>query len=257
MVADSDDKRRKPLPEMALAAKRRREALGFSRRELAEKVSVRLAPHTVTPSAINEFESGRVARPAFLHELLDVLGLERHGDSVRVSNDGGSSIPPKRKHLASSSGSVLAVDIVPIRRRVAAGMWMDANVPTADVSTVPAVRDDRLEGLEQYALRIEDDSAGRRVQKGDCVVCVPYFGFRRGLTHGDMVHCQRTRAGLVETTIRRLVVTAQSARLESLALDPVLLPPVEVDAQGRYESPDETVEVLGVVVALHRNLLDE
>ncbi len=136
-------------------------------------------------------------------------------------------------------------------------MWMDANVPTADVSTVPAVRDDRLEGLEQYALRIEDDSAGRRVQKGDCVVCVPYFGFRRGLTHGDMVHCQRTRAGLVETTIRRLVVTAQSARLESLALDPVLLPPVEVDAQGRYESPDETVEVLGVVVALHRNLLDE
>lgn len=101
--------------------------------------------------------------------------------------------------------------------------------------------DPRLEGLEQYAVWIEQ---GRTY-----AICVDYFQLRPKPIAGDEVFVRRTNAaGLIEETIRKVEVVRGKVRLILNGQQPK-----GVDKAVAYpsESAAEKVEIVGLVIGTY------
>jgi hypothetical protein len=101
--------------------------------------------------------------------------------------------------------------------------------------------DQRLEGLEQYAVWIE--------QGRSYAICVDYFQVRTKPFADDEVFVRRTNAaGLIEETIRRVEVARGKVRLTLTGQVPK-----GVDKSIPYpsESADDKIEIVGLVIGTY------
>ena len=101
--------------------------------------------------------------------------------------------------------------IIPVVAIVAAGVWRDRGALVQDKTQVAASPDPRLEGLEQYACRIDGPEYGSLA--GQYAVCVKYFDLRSKLTSADTVHTIRQQGNLEEHTLRVVKHVGQSVCL--------------------------------------------
>lgn len=106
---------------------------------------------------------------------------------------------------SSNEAEVLsAVSSIPVVGKIAAGVWMEADGFDSDDSypLIPAAPSPDYPPHKQIAFLIEGPSMNRILPDGVYAIGV-LFQYARNPRHGDVVALRRTRAGLVETTVKR------------------------------------------------------
>lgn len=91
---------------------------------------------------------------------------------------------------------------------VAAGAFMDSlyaeETHESDRPTIPMGRDVRYQDASQYALLVKGDSMNMRVQDGSYVTCANWYETGLSPKPGMVLHVERRRGGLTETTVKLL-----------------------------------------------------
>lgn len=127
-----------------------------------------------------------------------------------------------------------------LRGEVAGGVWSEPGL-TFERVEVPIPMDGRWSEEHTYLLRVRGTSINRRAQDGDYVVCLDAYAAPRRFQSGDWVIAERERAGLVETTVKRVGMDAKG--------DWVLMPDSD---DARFQEPiaitDHGDEVDGITI---------
>jgi repressor LexA len=132
---------------------------------------------------------------------------------------------------------------------VQAGVWREAiEFDEADKPTLTIWGD----GMERcYALRVAGDSMDKVYPEGHYVIVCPLTEYPRGLASGDRVIVKRVRDGIVEATIKELVVN--EGKLELWPRSNNIRYQSPINLHWPYSEPqkasNELVEIAGVVVA--------
>jgi SOS-response transcriptional repressor LexA len=139
---------------------------------------------------------------------------------------------------------------VPVVGKVAAGLWLDADsYEYADETWVPAVKSPEFRNGNQVAYKVEGPSMNRILPDGSYAIGV-LFESARQPRHRDVVILRRTRAGLVETTVKRYLVDGDKVLLMPESDDPRYQTPIDLAAVEE----DTQVEVHALVVGSYRPL---
>lgn len=103
---------------------------------------------------------------------------------------------PTFQNGGGSLGGEQAVTLVRVLVVIAPSVWRAVGVTVAVTDRVPYVPDVKLQGMQQYACKIESE-------ENKYAICVPHEGIRVRPTAGDIVHVRRTdRDGNHEDTLR-------------------------------------------------------
>lgn len=119
---------------------------------------------------------------------------------------------------------------------VQAGVWKEAEV--ADelrYPPLPILPDHVYSKVRQFALRVRGDSMNRVVQDGMYIVCASWPELGREPEDGDLVVVERRRAGLIETTLKRVRIEKGSLVFVPDSTDPRWQEPVRIDHLGDGE----------------------
>ncbi|MDB5453850.1 MAG: hypothetical protein JWO33_2428 [Caulobacteraceae bacterium] len=141
----------------------------------------------------------------------------------------GEFLPPARR--------------VPVRGVVQAGAWSEVGVEEAphDWTFFEAQEYQRA---QLFALDVRGPSMNRVFPDGSRVICAQPH--EAGVRDGDYVAVRRTRGGMVETTLKQLVVEAGGQiMLYPRSTDPAHQTPLRLE---RAPESQEGPEVIGVVV---------
>lgn len=206
-----------------------RQKAGLTQAQLAEKVST-------TQSQIQRLETGQRklslewARKLAPHLRIDPVSLFVGEDYA--------------KQIDSVNASVT---LVPVRGKVAAGLWMlhDDIVDEVDIPAIP-----RKDGLEQFAFQVSGNSMDKLGILHDWyVVCVPYWLSREALTQDDIVVVERRNGQLVERTCKQIALTPTHYELWPRSSDARWQEPIRILRTDPEKGEDGTeVEVVGRVV---------
>jgi phage repressor protein C with HTH and peptisase S24 domain len=137
---------------------------------------------------------------------------------------------------------------VPVRGVAAGGLWLEAEAQDMlmedDRVSIPA--NPQYDARWQYARVVRGNSVSRQVRDGEYAIFVDLDHYGQRLRGGELVDCQRTRAGAYEHSIK------------VYAGDRLLTDSVEMETQqsiplGARED-DTTVEILGVAIGVYRPL---
>lgn len=132
---------------------------------------------------------------------------------------------------------------VPVRGVVQAGAWSEVGVEEAphDWTYFEA---EEYQRAQLFALDVRGPSMNRVFPDGSRVICAQPH--EAGVRDGDYVAVRRTRGGLVETTLKQLVVEASGElMLYPRSTDPAHQAPLKLE---RAPESQEGPEVIGVVV---------
>jgi SOS-response transcriptional repressor LexA len=131
---------------------------------------------------------------------------------------------------------------VPVRGVVQAGAWSEVGVEEAphDWTFFEAQEYQRA---ELFALDVRGPSMNRVFPDGSRVICAQPH--EAGVRDGDFVAVRRARGGLVETTLKQLVVEGDEIMLYPRSTDPAHQTPLRLE---RAPDSQEGPEVIGVVV---------
>jgi transcriptional regulator with XRE-family HTH domain len=132
-----------------------------------------------------------------------------------------------------------------------AGIWREAGALTMYLDmVVPVFTDPRVAGLKQHAVRVEGTDFNEQFKPGDLALFVPFWERRKVPIDGDIVELERKRGDLVETTIRRVRVTADGYEFHAESTDPKWkdTPPIRVKDIHNITG----MTIVGLFVALHR-----
>lgn len=152
--------------------------------------------------------------------------------------------------LYGGSGRQQTTETVSVRvvGKVAAGVWLDVdNYSFSDETWVPAVRSPEYRNGEQVAYKVEGPSMNKVLPDGVYAIGVLY-GMARSPRHNDIVVVRRTRAGLVETTIKRYMRINGKEVLMPESDDPRYQQPLLLDAP----EDDATVELHALIIGSYR-----
>jgi len=149
-----------------------------------------------------------------------------------------------RDHLGTQS--------VQVRGSTEAGNWKEASADSpvgGEEISIPMIPGFPSEN--QYALLVSGNSMNRVVSDGDYIIYLDYRETGISVEDGDLVVVERTRAGFVETTLKRLRRNASgSVELWPESDDPHHQHPVQMAAPE-----DETsVSIIGLVIGSYRPL---
>lgn len=88
---------------------------------------------------------------------------------------------------------------------VQAGSFRDITLEVSDAEKqkIPVAVDDRFGSARQYALEVRGDSMDRQFPDRSFVTCVSWNDLGRELQPGMILHIERHRLDLVETTLKR------------------------------------------------------
>lgn len=156
----------------------------LSQRELAKLTGI----HESVISRI--IRGSRELRTSEMRTIEQVLGV----DFSRLST---TALPLER---TVSLSRPVRTPIVPVIAIIAVGVWRDRGALVQDRTQVAASPDPRLEGLEQYACRIDGPEYGALA--GQFAVCVKYFDIRSKVAPADTVHVVRQVGDLEEHTLK-------------------------------------------------------
>lgn len=174
---------------LAERVKRLREAIGLNQSELARRLGK-------SPQTIQALEKGRHLKPGYIVELAEVL-----------------KVTPQ--YLATGQvdrvNETLPVGNLRVEGVVKAGEFRDITIiedNEYERETIPVAMDGRFPMCRQYALRVEGDSMNLLFPAGSYVTCVSWADTGLEWADGMIVHVERYRAGLVETTVKALQLVA-------------------------------------------------
>lgn len=170
----------------------------------------------VTRNAISMWERGESAPSSDrLREVAIVLDLELDW------------LGTGRRHSPVTKG-------LPLRGSVAAGVWRE--IPESqdmDVRSVPVAPDERFPTEAQYALKVEGHSVNRTAPNGALLHCVDIVAAGIEIRQGDLVVVERTRAGMIETTVKRVRRGAGGVlQLWPESTDPAHQKPIDLGGKG-------------------------
>lgn len=144
-----------------------------------------------------------------------------------------------------------AVPSIPVVGKVAAGVWMEAEqyeLPEGQ-PLIPAAPSYDFPPRHQIALRIEGTSMNKLFPDGAFVIGV-LFEHARSPRNGDVVAVRRSRAGLVETTVKRYTEKDGTILLMPESSDPRFQTPVEM----RSNESDTQVEIFALIIGSYMPL---
>lgn len=153
---------------------------------------------------------------------------------------------PTQGAAASSSGGRLVVRQVPIAGEVAAGLWREVpDHSLVDAEACLQVDVQGYNGVALFALRVAGPSMDRIYPEGRWVIAAPPAEV--GLQEDDVVVVRRNRSGLVETTLKQLVVLGDGrVALWPRSTHRDFQSPLYITGS---EADQDAPEIVGVVVA--------
>jgi hypothetical protein len=144
--------------------------------------------------------------------------------------------------------SEVAIFTVPVYGQAAGGLWLEGEYMPFDNSEpdlVPAVAG--YPAAHQYARRVVGNSVNNRISDGEYAIFVRYNHYGGNLRDGQLVDCQRSRAGLYEHTVKVYDHGALLTDSRDLA-EQTAIPLCSGES-------DTTVEIVGVAVGAYRPLM--
>lgn len=134
---------------------------------------------------------------------------------------------------------------IPVLGEVAAGLWREVMPKTAlDAESHISLDVDGYERTKLYALRVVGTSMDKFYPEGRFLVVAP--AAEAGVRDGDHVIVERSRAGLIETTVKELVVDSGRLVLWPRSNDPAHQTPIII---LNHEDDQDGPRIVGVVVA--------
>ena len=166
------------------------------------------------------------------------LGIDPPGHHVNVFNEPSSAT--NRHNLRK---------VVSLTKIAAGGVLREVGVPLIfEAVAIPLVPEPRLNGLEQYATRIDGTDFNKILSPGDYALFVPYKDMRKAPQNGDIVEVERRRGNFVETTVRRLKIIDGQIEFWPESDDPTWQRPFRMADAERGEK----IEITGFYVGLFR-----
>jgi len=212
--------------EVSDRLKHAREAAGYeSARAAADAIGIPAATYTQHENGIRGLPAGKARLYAHAFAVTPEWLLYGRGEAA-------VSVEP-----------MSAARRVPVRGVVQAGAWSEVGVEEAPTDwTFFEAKEYRRAQL--FALDVRGPSMNRVFPDGSRVICAQPH--EAGVRDGDYVAVRRTRTGLVETTLKQLVVEpGGEVMLYPRSTDPAHQAPLSLE-----RSPDsqEGPEIIGVVV---------
>ncbi|NVM42806.1 helix-turn-helix domain-containing protein [Ochrobactrum intermedium] len=137
---------------------------------------------------------------------------------------------------------------VPVIGKSAAGIWLEAEAMVLhETVTVPAVPSDIYPPDKQVAIKVEGPSMNKILPDG-CFAIGVLIEAARYPQHNDIVAVRRTRAGLVETTIKRYLNIEGEILLMPESYDPAYKTAIEYRS---YED-DTQVEIFALIIGSYQ-----
>lgn len=152
----------------------------------------------------------------------------------------------------ASLPAVNPTSTVKVLGAAAAGMWKDVSLLADEFlahEEIPVIADHRYAGRRQYALRVEGNSINRVIRDGEYAICVSFGDLGSGLKTGQYVHVERSRGGLQEVTIKKVVVDEDSVELWPDSDDPRFQEPIIINSHEE----DTEVTIRGLVIGSFRH----
>jgi phage repressor protein C with HTH and peptisase S24 domain len=144
---------------------------------------------------------------------------------------------------APGQEAVPATRRVPVRGSVQAGAWSEVGVEEAPVDWT-YFEAKEYQRAQLFALDVRGPSMNRVFPDGSRVICA--LPHEAGVRDGDYVAVRRSRGGMVETTLKQLVVERDGEiMLYPRSTDPAHQAPLKLE---RAPESQEGPEVIGVVV---------
>lgn len=142
---------------------------------------------------------------------------------------------------------------LPVYGEIAAGVWSEVHESQdMDWERVPVAPDQRFPATVQYALRVRGNSVDQYAKDGAVVVCVDIFEMGMDVRDGDLVHAERRRGDLVETTLKRVRRNGNAAELWPVSGDPGHQKPIPLSAGSDTDSVSIKGLVIGVFTPIPR-----
>lgn len=189
-----------------------------------------------SPYTVRDIMSGRTKNPRSdtLAAIAQALGVTLYDV---LKDDGTASTSTLIPRLT-------APKTIPIVGEVAAGLWREAVLANQQTEEFIALSVDGYDPADLYALRVSGRSMDLIYPPGRCLVVAPVS--QSGLRVGDHVIVERTRAGLVEITVKELVMEGGKAWLYPRSSSPEFQTPLLIDGS---DMDQDAPRVIGVVVA--------
>ena len=138
---------------------------------------------------------------------------------------------------------------VPVTKIACGGVWREEGVSMViDAVHIPHAPEPRLEGLIQYATRIDGTDFNKVLRPGDYAIFVPFADVRSEPRDGDIVEVQRHRGSTVETAVRRVRIRAGAVELWPESDDPARQTPSRLGSNNKTHR----TEITGLFVGLYR-----
>lgn len=197
-----------------------REARDLTQAQIAEMVGT-------APATISRLESGAMQMTeVWARRIAKALNLH-------LSEVFGEVVPPAYPGMA-------------VLGEVQAGVWCEAEVADAlRYPPLPIFPDPLYSSKAQYALRVRGESMNRVVRDGSYIVCVSWAEIGRDPREGDLVVVERRRAGLVETTVKRIKFAGGQMVLAPDSDDPKWQNPIPLGTGSDAEEAAITALVVG------------
>lgn len=133
---------------------------------------------------------------------------------------------------------------IPVAGVASGGIFRMQDAVAISRAGVPAMNIHGVDPSHQYALQVDGPSVDREIPEGAFAICVPLEHMPGGFQHGDLVHLERQRAGLVENSIKEARFGPKGVSFWPKSTHPDHQEPVCIDDTDA----DTMVIVKGVVV---------
>lgn len=150
----------------------------------------------------------------------------------------GSTAP--RDSQALETRPVMRIMVV---GEVAAGVWQEMDIEDFETYELSYPADPRFPEGAIKAFRIKGNSVNRQARDGDHAIVLDIWQAPRGIQAGDWVVVRRTRAQMVECTVKRVSGEPGNWELWPDSDDPRFQEPIAL-----VEGPESEVQVIGFVL---------
>lgn len=205
--------------------------------------------------AVYKMETGiRRIDAAVAGQLAQILGLK----PADLADEAFIVSPQPR-----AKSGIAHVTSLPVLGKAQAGYWAEAEFhefgydPDTGESfepTVPVVASSEYPRAMQYALMLDGNSLNKIAPPNSYVVCVRLEGYPcdedMKALDGKLVHVERHKGDLIETTVKRLKFNGTGAELWPESHDAKHQSPIPL----RENSARTAVQIMGVVIGLYQAL---
>lgn len=127
---------------------------------------------------------------------------------------------------------------IPVVGHIAPNTWRESGSVTSGLAVIPAVNDGRFPITSQSAYRIDEAATSESIEVGDYIIAVPYADFRKSPLERDLLVRKRLRSNLESFQLLRF----KGGKFVNCVT-------------GNEEPVLDTLEIVGLVIGLHRQLI--